>query len=156
MGQEFFNVGSSGATNLTRPIEFGDGAPASVAYLSHVSGTGTVGDPMTLKGNLLVRSTANNINSGSLTLAGNITQVGCEISDSAREEINAKGLHIFPGLIDAHVHFKEPGRTEWEGKIIAKSRFSMGNLVPTKAPKPPVNRRRDHRVFPAEQTGRVR
>jgi len=34
---------------------------------------------------------------------------------SARETINAEGLHVFPGLIDSHVHFNEPGRTEWEG-----------------------------------------
>ena len=25
------------------------------------------------------------------------------------------GLTIFPGVIDAHVHFNEPGRTDWEG-----------------------------------------
>jgi allantoinase len=30
-------------------------------------------------------------------------------------EIDASGLHIFPGLVDAHVHFNEPGRTNWEG-----------------------------------------
>ncbi len=34
---------------------------------------------------------------------------------SAREEINATGLHVFPGVIDSHVHFNEPGRTDWEG-----------------------------------------
>ena len=34
---------------------------------------------------------------------------------TAREEIDATGLHIFPGLIDSHVHFNEPGRTDWEG-----------------------------------------
>jgi allantoinase len=33
----------------------------------------------------------------------------------AREEIDAHGLHVLPGVIDAHVHFNEPGRTEWEG-----------------------------------------
>ncbi len=33
----------------------------------------------------------------------------------AREEINCSGLHIFPGLIDSHVHFNEPGRADWEG-----------------------------------------
>jgi len=33
----------------------------------------------------------------------------------AREEIDATGLHIFPGVIDSHVHFNEPGRTDWEG-----------------------------------------
>lgn len=34
---------------------------------------------------------------------------------TARREIDATGLHIFPGLIDAHVHFNEPGRADWEG-----------------------------------------
>lgn len=34
---------------------------------------------------------------------------------SAREEIDATGLLVMPGVIDAHVHFNEPGRTEWEG-----------------------------------------
>ncbi|HEY2574467.1 MAG TPA: allantoinase AllB, partial [Verrucomicrobiaceae bacterium] len=34
---------------------------------------------------------------------------------SSREEINASGLLIMPGLVDAHVHFNEPGRTDWEG-----------------------------------------
>ncbi len=37
------------------------------------------------------------------------------LSGSAKEEFEAEGLHIFPGVIDAHVHFNEPGRTEWEG-----------------------------------------
>jgi len=34
---------------------------------------------------------------------------------SAREEIDASGLLVLPGVIDAHVHFNEPGRTDWEG-----------------------------------------
>jgi allantoinase len=34
---------------------------------------------------------------------------------SAREEIDATGWHLFPGVIDSHVHFNEPGRTDWEG-----------------------------------------
>ena len=33
----------------------------------------------------------------------------------AREEIDARGLHVFPGVVDAHVHLNEPGRTHWEG-----------------------------------------
>ena len=33
----------------------------------------------------------------------------------ARKEIKAAGLHVFPGVIDSHVHFNEPGRTDWEG-----------------------------------------
>jgi allantoinase len=37
------------------------------------------------------------------------------IEGPSKAEIDASGLHIFPGLIDAHVHFNEPGRAEWEG-----------------------------------------
>src|SRR6266446_1220712 len=33
----------------------------------------------------------------------------------AREVIDATGLLAFPGVIDAHVHFNEPGRADWEG-----------------------------------------
>jgi len=38
-----------------------------------------------------------------------------ELPGSARTEIDARHLHIFPGVIDAHVHFNEPGRADWEG-----------------------------------------
>lgn len=33
----------------------------------------------------------------------------------AREEIDARGLYALPGVVDAHVHFNEPGRESWEG-----------------------------------------
>ena len=44
---------------------------------------------------------------------GRITAVGTTPGD-AGQEIDASGLHVFPGGIDSHVHFNEPGRTEWE------------------------------------------
>jgi allantoinase len=34
---------------------------------------------------------------------------------AARQRIEASGLTIFPGAIDAHVHFDAPGRQAWEG-----------------------------------------
>jgi allantoinase len=45
---------------------------------------------------------------------GRIVEVAAELTGAAHE-IDATGLHVFPGLIDAHLHFNEPGRTEWEG-----------------------------------------
>jgi allantoinase len=45
---------------------------------------------------------------------GRIVALG-NVSGMAREEIKADGLHIFPGVIDSHVHFNEPGRADWEG-----------------------------------------
>ena len=44
----------------------------------------------------------------------------------AKDEINAEGLHIFPGLIDTHVHFNEPGRTKWEGIASGSSALAAG------------------------------
>src|SRR5215831_14814338 len=46
---------------------------------------------------------------------GKIVALEAGLSGSARETIDANGLHIFPGLIDSHVHFNEPGRADWEG-----------------------------------------
>lgn len=43
-----------------------------------------------------------------------IAEVGPELPGAA-DEIDARGVLVMPGLIDAHVHFNEPGRTEWEG-----------------------------------------
>jgi allantoinase len=34
---------------------------------------------------------------------------------AARRQIDASGLTVFPGAIDAHVHFDSPGRDSWEG-----------------------------------------
>jgi allantoinase len=46
---------------------------------------------------------------------GRIVAIEPDISGTAREEIDARGLHVFPGVIDAHVHFNEPDRADWEG-----------------------------------------
>ena len=46
---------------------------------------------------------------------GKIAAVETRLAGTARQTIDATGLHVFPGVIDAHLHFNEPGRTEWEG-----------------------------------------
>ena len=40
---------------------------------------------------------------------GKIVRLADRIEADGSEEINAAGLHIFPGLIDMHVHLREPG-----------------------------------------------
>lgn len=45
---------------------------------------------------------------------GRIVEIAPELT-GAGDQIDARGLHVFPGLIDMHLHFNEPGRTEWEG-----------------------------------------
>lgn len=46
---------------------------------------------------------------------GVIVAVAPGITEPARREVDARGLHVFPGVVDAHVHFNEPGREHWEG-----------------------------------------
>ncbi|MXV20029.1 allantoinase [Deinococcus xianganensis] len=46
---------------------------------------------------------------------GRIVSLALDVFAPAREEIDATGLHVFPGVVDAHVHLNEPGRTHWEG-----------------------------------------
>ena len=48
-------------------------------------------------------------------LLGKIVKVAPEISDDTHATLEAEGRYVFPGILDAHVHFNEPGRTEWEG-----------------------------------------
>lgn len=58
--------------------------------------------------------------------AGRIAAVGPSLPGSARREIDASGLHLFPGFIDAHVHFNEPGRAEWEGLSSGPAALAAG------------------------------
>jgi len=57
------------------------------------------------------------VNEGKITetdliINGNfIEKIGTNLSGTFDEEINAEGLHLFPGLIDDQVHFREPGLT---------------------------------------------
>jgi dihydroorotase len=45
---------------------------------------------------------------------GIIIRVGPPEDDTADEVYDAQGKHILPGIIDAHVHFRDPGHTERE------------------------------------------
>jgi allantoinase len=58
--------------------------------------------------------------------AGQITAIGSELSEKASEVIDATGLTIFPGVVDTHVHFNEPGRTEWEGADSGSAALAAG------------------------------
>lgn len=67
---------------------------------------------MIIRGGTVV--TARGVEKADIAIAGDqIVAVGLNLADD-REEIDATGLHVFPGGIDSHVHFNEPGRTEWE------------------------------------------
>jgi allantoinase len=44
----------------------------------------------------------------------------------ARENIDAAGLFVLPGTIDVHLHFNEPGRTDWEGAATGSRALAAG------------------------------
>ena len=46
---------------------------------------------------------------------GRIVAVAGGLDDAARSDLDATGLHVLPGAVDAHVHFNDPGRTAYEG-----------------------------------------
>ena len=85
------------------------------------------------------------VNEGKITetdliIHGNfIEKIGSNLTGSFDEEINANGLHLFPGLIDDQVHFREPGLThkaeiytEAKAAIVGgiTSYMEMPNTVP--------------------------
>lgn len=47
----------------------------------------------------------------------------------ADSTLDATGLHVLPGLVDAHVHFNEPGRTDWEGYLSGGSAAAAGGVT---------------------------
>lgn len=51
------------------------------------------------------------------------------IEGTSLHEIDAQALHIFPGVIDAHVHFNEPGRAEWEGFATGTAALAAGGTT---------------------------
>ncbi len=57
---------------------------------------------------------------------GRIVAVAPSIEGTARAEIDATGLSVFPGAVDTHVHFNDPGRAEWEGFASGTRAFAAG------------------------------
>jgi dihydroorotase len=45
---------------------------------------------------------------------GRVVEIAPKISQKGRKEIDARGLVVFPGFIDMHVHLREPGREDAE------------------------------------------
>ena len=45
---------------------------------------------------------------------GRIAAIGALSQGHAVEMFEARGLHVLPGIIDTHVHFREPGNLEKE------------------------------------------
>lgn len=55
-----------------------------------------------------------------------IAAVEVDSPATGETEIDGEGLVLFPGLVDAHVHFNEPGREEWEGMATGSAALAAG------------------------------
>jgi len=71
------------------------------------------------------------------------------IEESADRVIDAEGLHVFPGLIDSHVHFNEPGRADWEGLETGSKSLAAGGAtsffdMPLNSTPPVINKKNLH------------
>lgn len=59
---------------------------------------------------------------------GRIESMGVEApGDLPLEDLGA--LAVLPGVVDAHVHVNEPGRTEWEGFLTATRAAAAGGIT---------------------------
>ena len=73
---------------------------------------------------------------------GVVTALGNAVFGSTDSDLDASDFYIFPGGVDPHVHFNEPGRTDWEGfdhgsRALAAGGFTSFFDMPLNA-QPPV------------------
>jgi allantoinase len=75
---------------------------------------------------------------------GRIAALEPELEGPAGEEVAATDLQVLPGAVDAHVHFNEPGRTDWEGwetgtRALAAGGATVGVEMPLNAHPPTID-----------------
>lgn len=59
-------------------------------------------------------------------VGGQIARIAPDVSGDAAEIVEARGLHVMAGIIDSHVHFNEPGRSDWEGFATGSRALAAG------------------------------
>jgi dihydroorotase len=64
-----------------------------------------------------------------LVAAGKIAEIGGQILREGAHEINAAGLIAAPGLVDMHVHLRDPGFTEKEDIITGCKAAAAGGVT---------------------------
>lgn len=62
-------------------------------------------------------------------LAGRIEAVGDLAGAAAQETLEARGLHVLPGVIDSQVHFREPGLTHKEDLGAGSRGAALGGVT---------------------------
>ncbi len=70
---------------------------------------------------------------------GKVFRMDDEINEKAASIVDAKGMYVFPGFIDMHVHFRDPGQTqkgdiESESKAAARGGYTSVCAMPNTSP----------------------
>ena len=60
---------------------------------------------------------------------GKITAIGTVSKSTAKENIDARGLHVLPGVIDSQVHFREPGNEHKEDMESGSKAAILGGVT---------------------------
>ena len=60
---------------------------------------------------------------------GRIVALGSRSGSKAAEIFEARGLHVLPGVIDTHVHFREPGHLEKEDMETGSTAALLGGVT---------------------------
>lgn len=61
-------------------------------------------------------------------IGGRVAALGAHLDDG-ETEIDARGLVVLPGLVDVHVHLREPGMTEKEGFLFGTRAAAAGGVT---------------------------
>ncbi len=77
---------------------------------------------------------------------GRFAEIGPDLAGTSRGELNVGHATVYPGVVDAHVHFNEPGRTDWEGWASGSAACAAGGgttflEMPLNAAPPTLDRR---------------
>jgi allantoinase len=110
---------------LTSPPRSPPSACFSTTWLLAAELEGDVRYDLIIRGGQLV--TPDGVVTADLAVSdGLIAGAGPQFEGNAPTTIDATGLHLLPGLIDAHVHFNEPGRAHWEGWATGSAALAAG------------------------------
>lgn len=59
---------------------------------------------------------------------GKIVAIGDDLT-GAEKILSAEGLIVAPGMVDAHTHISEPGRSHWEGYATGTRAAAKGGIT---------------------------
>jgi allantoinase len=79
---------------------------------------------LVIRGGTLVTPTQ--IATGDLGIDGGVIREIADELPGGHDEIDARGLLVLPGAVDAHVHLNDPGRSDWEGIATGTAALAAG------------------------------